>query len=162
MESSVQARNREARQQVWLDAYRQSGNVTHACRLTGVARSAVYDWRADEAFAAAMDDAGEEACDLMEIEAKRRAVDGVARLKFDKDGKPLRDPRKTPSAAYVDDEGNEVPATDPLYVELEYSDGLLMFLLRAHRPKKYRNNVDVTSGDQPLMKAYVGIDIDRV
>src|SRR5215212_2722633 len=117
MKSLVQVRNREARRRLWLDAYRVSGNVCHACRQAGVCRSALYEWRAsDPAFTAAMDEAGEEATDLLEEEARRRAVEGVERLKFGRDGRALIDPR-----------------TGSAYVEHRYSDALLMCLLRARR-----------------------------
>ncbi len=35
------------------------------------------------------------------------------------------------------------------------SDTLLIFLLKAHDPKRYRENIDVTSGDAPLLNADV-------
>src|SRR5215212_1427682 len=90
MDSPIQLRNRETRRRLWLDAYRVSGNVSHACRQAGVSRSALYEWRAsDPEFAAAMDEAGEEACDLLEEEARRRAVEGIERLKLGRDGRAL-------------------------------------------------------------------------
>src|SRR5215217_265766 len=94
MESIFQVRRREALRRRWLDAFRVSGNVSHACRQAGVSRSALYEWRAsDPAFAAAMAEAGEEATDLLEEEARRRAIEGVGRLTFGRDGRPLIDPR---------------------------------------------------------------------
>lgn len=69
---------------------------------------------------------------------------GVERPKFGRDGRALVDLR-----------------TGSPYVERQYSDALLMCLLRARRPRVYRHHVDVTTGDQPLAKAYVGLDVDR-
>jgi hypothetical protein len=146
MGSIIQVRRREARRRRWLDEYRASGNVYHACRRAGVSRSVVYEWRAsDPAFAAAMDEAGEEATDLLEEEARRRAVDGVERLVFGRDGRALVDPR-----------------TGSAYVERRYSDALLICLLKARRPRVYRDHLDATADDRPLAKAYVGIDFERV
>src|SRR5215212_1788370 len=136
MKSIVQVRRREALRRRWLDAFRVSGSVSHTCRQAGVSRSALYEWRAsDPAFAAGMDEAGEEATDLLEEEARRRAVEGIERLRFGRDGRALVDPR-----------------TGSAYVERQYSDALLMCLLRARRPRLYRDNVDLTTGDQPLVK----------
>lgn len=81
-------------------------------------RSTAYEAReSDEAFAAAWDDAIEAATDALELEARRRAVEGTDRPVF-----------------Y---QGGEVG-----YVR-EYSDTLLIFLLKAHRPKKFRERVEL-------------------
>lgn len=69
----------------FLTALAASGNVTVAAQAAGVYRTHVYEWRkADAAFAAAWDDAIDQAADLLEAEARRRAYDGVQRLKFDR------------------------------------------------------------------------------
>src|SRR5262245_47497044 len=68
------------------------------------------------AGAAADHDALEEAADHLQAEARRRAVDGVKKLKF-YNGRPVID-----------------PATGQQYYEHEYSDSLLMALLRGLRP----------------------------
>lgn len=59
----------------------------------------------------------------LEDEALRRAKDGLRRLKFGKDGLPLNDPE-----------------TNKPYTEYEYSDTLLMFLLKGLLPEKYNVN----------------------
>lgn len=109
----------------WADAFlsalRKSGNISKACRLSSVARSAAYERRkVDESFAAQWDDALDESADVLEAEAWRRAVEGLERKKFDK-GNPIID-----------------PATKKHYIEREYSDTLLIFLLKGARPAKYR------------------------
>jgi hypothetical protein len=92
--------------------------VTRAARDTGVARSTVYHAREqDDAFAAAWADISEMTLERMEAEAIRRAVDGVDR------------------AVYY--QGEEVG------LERQYSDTLLIFLLKAGRPDKYRENISV-------------------
>ena len=75
------------------------------------------------AFAKAWEEAMDVSCDLLEEEARRRAYEGLERKKFNRSGKPIKD-----------------PATRRQYVEREYSDTLLIFLLKAHRPDKYREN----------------------
>ena len=75
-----------ARKRVWapkfLDRLRKSGSVTAAARTARVTRQAAYDMRAkDPAFAAAWDDAIEQALDDVEEAVHRRAKsksDGLA------------------------------------------------------------------------------------
>lgn len=81
-------------------------------------RTAYARRRQNEAFREAWDEAIDRCTDLMEAEAKRRAVDGW---------------------------------DDPVYsggqrigMIRRYSDQLLMFLLKANRPEKYRDNYDIT------------------
>jgi len=100
------------------------GNVTDAARAAGVTRSRVYDWRADDAdFAAAWDTALDEAADVMEREAWRRAVEGVEKPVFGSMGQGLG--------------SGEVGRIQ------EYSDTLLIFLLKGARPEKFRERADV-------------------
>ena len=75
-------------------------------------RSALHERRAaDPAFAAAWDDALDGAMDAIEEEARRRAIEGTEEPVFYQ-GKQIGRVRK-------------------------YSDALLMFLLRAHRPIRF-------------------------
>lgn len=62
----------------FLNALREHGVVAQACRDAGVTSSVVYNRRREDAdFAAAWDNALEDACDALELEARRRAVQGV-------------------------------------------------------------------------------------
>ncbi len=107
-----------------LAELRERGNIRAACEAAGVGRQTVYDRRdADQAFARQFADALEDGCDRLELEAHRRAHDGLLRKKFSKTGEPIID-----------------PDTKQQYAEREYSDTLLIFLLKAHRPQKYREN----------------------
>ena len=93
-------------------------------------RPTVYFWKeSDEEFAAAMATAAEQAADRLEQEARRRAVEGLRRVKFGKGGEPLIDPE-----------------TLKPYTELEFSDTLLIFLLKGIRPEKYRERVSQEIG----------------
>jgi hypothetical protein len=91
--------------------------------------------REDEAFAEQFAEARADAADNLEREAMRRAVQGVERPVIY---------RGEVASAWVDGEGNYVPKGSPQAAQLvplairEYSDTLLIFLLKAARPEKYR------------------------
>lgn len=127
-------------QDTFLAALRRDPNVSAAARKAHVTRQYVYEVRAtegkkDEAltaakqFAAAWDDAIEEALDTLEAEARRRALNGLPRKKFTGKGEAVID-----------------PATGKQYVEHEYSDALMQFLLRVRRYGE-KKHVEVTGKD---------------
>ncbi len=147
----------------FLAALTESGNIRLACGAAGVDRSTAYRLRSsDEMFADAWEHAQAKAADLLEKEARRRATEGVQRLKFDRgslitipligdDGKPV-----------LDQDGK--PITTP-YIEHEYSDTLLIFLMKGANPEKYRERQSVEHsgpGGGPIRfqsdldKAYAG------
>ena len=96
----------------FLATLRKLGNVTAAAQAAQVARSTVHEARqSDPDFSDAWKDALEEAGDHLEAEARRRAVEGVA--------KPVY-------------QGGQKVGTIR-----EYSDVLLIFLLKGARPAKY-------------------------
>jgi len=110
----------------FLTALAKRGNISDACTAAQIHRSTAYHHQqTDEAFAAAWLTALDEGADALEAEAQRRAVSGLVRKKFTKDGDPIID-----------------PATGKQYVEKEYSDTLLIFLLKGARPEKYRDRID--------------------
>jgi hypothetical protein len=93
----------------FLAAFRQTGMITAACAVAGVGRSTAYRRRhADEGFALALSDAEEEVTERIEREAFRRAVEGVER---------------------------PVSIAGEREVIREYSDTLLLALLRARKPE---------------------------
>lgn len=113
------------KRETFLAALTAAGNVSEACQAAGIGRTAAYAWRAADAeFAAAWDGALEEAADRMEREAFRRAVEGVEKPVFGSLGQGLG--------------SGEVGRVR------EYSDTLLIFLLKAARPEKYRENKTFT------------------
>jgi hypothetical protein len=94
----------------FLGALEASGNVSASARRAGVGRATVYRHRAGEAdFRESWDEALEVACDALEAEARRRALDGWDEPVF-YEGKVCGHIRK-------------------------YSDALIMFLLKAYRPQ---------------------------
>lgn len=111
-----------AGKRAFLVAYAESGNVTLAATAAQIDRATHYKWlAADESYAEAFYEAGEAAADLLEKEARRRAVEGVERPVFHK--------------------GEECGRIR------EYSDHLLMFLLKGVRPEKYRERIHVLTED---------------
>lgn len=132
------AQSRQSRQAAFLEVYRQTGNVWRSCNDTGVQRSSIYQWQEhDEQFVLAMKVAEAEAIERLEEEARRRAYDGCTREK----------------GVYYKGEkvGSEI-ITD-------YSDTLLTLLLKANRPEKYKERLEVS---QPPVKAYAGVDLEQV
>lgn len=108
----------ETTKQHFLDTLRECPNVTVAARACGISPATLYKHRRDDAlFAERWQEALEEAVDLLEHEAHRRAFKGVAEPVF-----------------YQGDECGYVT---------KYSDGLAQFLLKAHRPDKYRERSEV-------------------
>ena len=77
---SALAKERRARQQVFLATLRENPNVTEAAQAAGVSRTHAYTWRDPQeykdadAFAAAWDEAIEECCDKLEGVAFRLAT----------------------------------------------------------------------------------------
>lgn len=99
----------------FLEAFAETGNVKEACATVGVGRSTVYERRIkDETFAVQWDEAEQTSHDTLEREAFRRAAEGT--------DKPVY-------------QGGKLVGT-----VREYSDTLLIFLLKARRPEKYRDN----------------------
>jgi hypothetical protein len=115
------------KKRAYLHAFAETGNGVLAAKAAKVCRKTTYNWtQADKEFVAALADATEMAGDRLEAEAWRRAHDGLVRYKFLKNGKPILH-----------------PVTKQPYYELEYSDTLLIFLLKGIRPAKYRERQSV-------------------
>ncbi len=115
---SIRTARRRAR---FLQVLSECALVSCAVAAAGAARGSFYNWRYDDPqFAADWDRALDEGIALLEDEAIRRARDGVTIPVF-----------------YA---GEEVGAIR------RPSDALLMFLLRAHRPERYRERPWVPGG----------------
>ena len=114
----TQKKGRRSWKPLFLDTLRGTGNVRLAASNAGVARQVVYRARDSSAtFRVDWDEAIEEARELLEAEARRRAAVGIDEPVFYK-GEVVGHIRK-------------------------YSDNLLMFLLKAHWPEKFRENVSI-------------------
>jgi hypothetical protein len=97
---------------------REGDTVTAAARQVNLSRRALYDHKAaDPEFSVEWDEALDEGVEVLEQEAKRRAVDGTLKPVFH--------------------QGQECG-----YIR-EYSDSLLSLLLKAKKPKVYRENASI-------------------
>lgn len=125
-QNSTPKKEAEYKPRVWMKAFVTTlsarGIVTQACEAAKIDRTTAYKARdVDATFAAAWDEAVEVAADALEAEAWRRAVEGVEK----------------PVGFYQGAAGE--------YVR-EYSDTLLIFMLKGARPNKYRENVKLEHG----------------
>ena len=136
--TSQEAIKRRRWEKTFLAELRRTGNHSAAARAARIDRTVPYKARQDDPdFAAAYADALEEACDGLELEARRRAHDGV--------DEPVVYQGEL-CGTWVDADGNVVPVDTPgaKLVPLtlkKYSDSLLLALLKAHRPERFRDNM---------------------
>jgi hypothetical protein len=99
----------------FIEALAKTCNVARAARLAKVGRRTVYDRRAaNPEFAAQWDESIKIGGEALEFEARRRAIEGVKEPRYYK-GKVCGHVKR-------------------------YSDLLLIVLLNAHFPEKYRSN----------------------
>lgn len=106
----------EKRKALFLAQLRREPNITKAAYAAGYSRQRAYQLRnEDPDFAEQWQEALEESVDLCESEMHRRAYRGTLKPVF-----------------YL---GEKVGAIR------EYSDTLAIFLMKAHRPEKYREVV---------------------
>jgi len=102
-----------------LDA--ATGNVSDACEAIGIGRTAAYKWRReDDALRELWDDIVDKHMDALESEIYRRAFEGCNKPVF-----------------YQGEKCGSIT---------EYSDSLAQFILKAHRPDKYRENSKIELG----------------
>lgn len=114
----------------FLEAIKVTCNITKACEMSGLSRTSAYDWREDDKeFAADWQKALDVASDMLEEEAIRRAKDGTQ--------KP------------VYQQGNLVGHVQ------EYSDTLMIFLLKGAKPKKYGDKVNLEHSGEVAVKRVV-------
>lgn len=100
--------------QAFLDQFALHGNKSKAAKATGLKTTTINTWLSnDEQFADAYALALEEAADVLEDAAFKRAVDGVERKRFDKEG-------------------------NLILTETIYSDSLLSKLLDGAKPEKFK------------------------
>jgi hypothetical protein len=113
------------RREAFLTALADTGIVSAAANIAGITRARAYQVRKhDSGFASAWEEAEEQAADALEAEAWRRAVDGVA------------EPLVSAGKVVHDDDGQ------PLAIR-RYSDNLLLALLKARRPERFKDRAVV-------------------
>ena len=112
--------------QAFLEGISQGLTPTKAAQRAQKPRLYFYHWRRmDHTFKVEWDDANEQGADLLEEEARRRAVNGVETPVYDKDG-------------------------NLKYTKVEYSDTLLHTLLKAARPAKFRESFRPDASDDDM------------
>lgn len=134
----------QPKKRAFLAAYASLGAITKAAQVAGINRRSHYNWHEEEgpdgdAYRMAFEDARASACDSLEVEARRRAMSGV--------DKPV----------YY--QGERVDTLK------EYSDTLLIFLLKGAMPEKYRENarIEHTGRDGgPIVLSAVSLSDDEL
>lgn len=128
----------------FLDSFRQHGNVSRACRDIKLCRATLYVWKEHDAdFMMLYEVAEVEATERLEEAAYERAVQGVT--------------QETP----IFHRGKQIDTV----VKTEYSDTLLIFLLKARNPEKYRDNITITHqirSEAERIAAKLGKTVDEV
>lgn len=111
---------------LFIEGLEKTGIESDARQYAGISRRQLRDAIADDPdFSEQVDAARERATDALEREARRRALDGTTKLVFYK---------------------GEVVGQ-----QQEYSDSLLMFLLKGNRPEKYGDKTTIAgSKAEPL------------
>jgi len=110
----------------FLAAFAETGSVTHAAAAADMTRVTHYRWSEEsEEYRQLFEFAKEEALENLEREARFRATEGLRLYKFDRDGNALKH-----------------PITGEPYFEEKRSDVLLIFLLKAADPEKYRERTE--------------------
>jgi hypothetical protein len=121
----------------YLEGIRQFGTLVHACHLAHVSPHSVYLWReTDDTFVFREKEAQEHLTQALEREALRRAFEGFDRPVFQR--------------------GQLVGH------ERVFSDSLMTTLLKARRPDKYRENINVSGSVEQIVREVRGFDPTEV
>lgn len=108
---------KKKRQQAFLEHFKDTGTIRQACEKIDVSRSTYHKWiKEDPDFVAEFESAKEDSNDMLLTEARRRAVKGVREDIYYKG--------------------------EPVGKKYWHSDTLLMFLMKADNPAKYREKGD--------------------
>ena len=109
----TRARMTPLRKRAFIAGLNATPVVLMACIAASISRTTAYEWRNnDEAFAQDWDEALANSIDMLEVEAHRRGFEGTLEPVFHQ-GEECGQIRK-------------------------FSDTLAIFLLKAHRPQRYR------------------------
>jgi hypothetical protein len=135
---STPAHSRETwDREAWLGCYEYSKRVSEACRMVGISRQTAYAERErNDEFAARWDELNAQVVEELEAEAYRRAVEGTDKM--------------------------VVSAGKRLGTEKQFSDTLLTLLLKANRPEKYRERVDVAHSGGTTTTIRGRVDLSRL
>jgi hypothetical protein len=138
--SRVRDAAQQAKKAAFLSAFAELGTVTHAAIAAGIERTTHYRWvKEDDAYAKGFVEAEGKAIDSLEREARRRAIEGTE--------KPIY-------------QGGQMVGT-----VREYSDTLLIFLMKGANPSRYRERIDLTVDVRRTAEQFAtahGLDVDEV
>lgn len=116
-------------QAAFLGAFSECGVIGRAAEIAGCARKTHYRWLLDDpTYPPRFEDARDQACDRLEMEARRRAVEGVMEPVFGSGGK-----------------GQGTVRVGDIR---RFSDTLLIFLMKGAMPEKYRERQSVEHSGQ--------------
>jgi hypothetical protein len=120
-------------QEKYLEGVRKFGTLIHACQLAHVSPHTVYSWREhSETFVLQENEAQEHLTQNLEREALRRALEGFDRAVYQKG--------------------------ELVGYERVYSDSLMNTLLKARRPDKYRENINIAGTVESVVREVRGFD----
>ena len=154
------------KQRAFLRAFGMTASVTKAAAAADVDRSRHYEWLEDPDYQRAFKQAKDAAGQALEDEAVRRAHEGVPRQSLyhgvpqyevvvDHNGRPVQVPIVDDAGQpELDDQGNELKRNmlAPVIIR-EYSDALLIALLKAFRPEKYARQELTGAGGGPIQSS---------
>jgi len=113
---------KKSKQAAFLAAYSKMANISYAAKAANIERTTHYLWmRQDKDYVKKFERAFEDACDLLEAEATRRATEGVEEPVF-----------------YQGVQCGTIR---------RYSDTLLIFMLKAARPDKFKDRKELSGKD---------------
>jgi len=138
--------NRHDKRDAFLAAFAQLGTISHAAEAAGVSRDDHYAWlKKDPDYPRLYAEAGERARESMVREARRRAIEGTEKPVY-QGGKRVGTIR-------------------------DYSDTLLIFLMKGAMPETYRERIDITTDvrtaiermtNDPEERAAAMLEVERI
>lgn len=135
-------------QALFLEAYEGCGRITAAAKLAGIVKATHYVWLQDPDYASRFAKSGVIATDNLIDEARRRAHDGVEKpilYKGTRCYELKKDPKDKTGQRYVPDMSKPI-------IMREYSDNLLMFLIKERRPEFRESSKIELSGDLGIVQ----------
>ena len=132
------------KKEVFLRTYSDVGSVERAAKAAKINRRTHSRWlKADAKYRTSFKEAKQAFIERLEVEAHRRAVDGVQRQQFYQ-GEPIYVPCQAHDEGAVAIKGDDGKVTwHRPYIERLYSDVLLMFLLK-RLDRRYRDCFTMT------------------
>lgn len=154
---------RKKAQEKFLNAYGELGIVKYACRVAKINRTTFYDWKHnDPEFAALLPDATDDANDTLEYAAYEQSVLGteepvVSAGQVIYETEPMHDEEGNPK---YDSKGRPMMKRGKIITVRKYSPQLLITLLKARMPDKYKDKMSLSI--QTLPKEYTQSGLDEL